>query len=580
MLLRLQGNSARRAAVAVRLGSQPNRNTRRASCAREVGGAGMRHRQGVLDANWPKVPKSLTSPNAEPLVDPIRPPKPDDRRARAFFEPRDWLGLETLHPLQIERIYGVDTGPELPEAVGFKRELMGWTPEVPLVEIRVECLPRVWLEEHREYVHFHSDEREPEGARWPYKPCCANRRLVRYAKRPVTVQDRRIHNVPVFLDIARQRFRCNNCGKYCAEDLPDVYEQHRITRRLHRDIAMGSVVRPFAEVADLQSVSEELVQKVFDRYQKLMLTGYAVNLPKVIGIDEVNIRGTTCFVISDMTNNRILDMVPGVSKVSVFAAFGQHFFHNNVDVICQDMSLTYRKAMKKLFPDADIVIDRFHVVKLATDALDQARIAVGAAALSKEDQTRLSRLGRLFNRNSRKLTPEQRDILDFEKTYFPKLGQAHELKEDFARIYTRTTRPEAEKAYAAWLLKLDDPEFALAAPHFRGIDATVAKWRAEIFNFFDAPRQNGFEKRVTNGFVEGLNRSIRAINRDANGLSFETLRAKAILRFGHFQRVNEIMAFRFPPQFLPDEIELEDQKPLWRGFDLQTLAASIKGGAF
>ncbi len=86
-----------------------------------------------------------------------------------------------------------------------------------------------------------------------------------------------------------------------------------------------------------------------------------------------------------------------------------------------------------------------------------------------------------------------------------------------------------------------------------------------MFNYFDAP--------TTNAFTEGMNRRLKQINRLANGMPLETLRAKALLRFGHFHRMGEIANFS-------GGTEAAHHQRLWTGIDLDELAASLQAGDF
>ena len=144
------------------------------------------------------------------------------------------------------------------------------------------------------------------------------------------------------------------------------------------------------------------------------------------------------------------------------------------------------------------------------------------------------------------------------------------LKEEFERIYSRTSRAAAEAAFTAWADRLNDPATDRVSRHFRGLVGTIRRWHREVFNYFDAP--------VTNGFVEGLNRRVKEINRYAHGLSLETLRAKAVLRYGHFHRLGETAAFSVGGS--EEAIEAAHQYRIWHGFSADELATSLRVGEF
>lgn len=465
----------------------------------------------------------------------------------------DWLGLQELVAGEVTRVYeGQPAGPALPPLVRYRRELMGWDPERPLAEIRVQCQPRL-----------------RPLAIWREAPCCVDGELVGHGTRTVRVRDRRIHNVPTWLEVERYRYRCKTCGRTTADELPDLHPKYRITRRLHRDIALGSVKRPFADVARLQSVDKSLVERIFDEYQSTMLNDYHIDLPPYVGVDETHILGEVCFVCTDLSNGRILDIVRGNSKEIIRDFFAKHSYHFHVRVFCQDMHNPYRQVAKELFPKALIVVDRFHVIQLATFCMDEARKDF-AAELPAANRVALSRQAKLFNTNRSNLTPRQLALMKDLRAGSPHLALAHDLKEEFERIYSRTSRAAAEAAFTAWADRLNDPATDRVSRHFRGLVGTIRRWHREVFNYFDAP--------VTNGFVEGLNRRVKEINRYAHGLSLETLRAKAVLRYGHFHRLGETAAFSVGGS--EEAIEAAHQYRIWHGFSADELATSLRVGEF
>lgn len=100
----------------------------------------------------------------------------------------------------------------------------------------------------------------------------------------------------------------------------------------------------------------------------------------------------------------------------------------------------------------------------------------------------------------------------------PHVDDEHFMTE---RLRETFTRRDAEAAYTDWV---DFVRGKDQLADWRKLMGMVATWRKEIFNYFD--------HRFTSGMVERMNRSIGDINRAGNGMDFQTLRAKAILRYG------------------------------------------------
>lgn len=103
---------------------------------------------------------------------------------------------------------------------------------------------------------------------------------------------------------------------------------------------------------------------------------------------------------------------------------------------------------------------------------------------------------------------------------------------------------------------------------FNSIARTMTTWSPYVFNYFDA--------RYTSGVVENLNGLLNRINSGGYGYSFETLRAKALLRYGSFrERANLDMFFLDPLEMLNRAAPVLDQ-----GIPISTFNADLEAGLF
>jgi transposase len=176
------------------------------------------------------------------------------------------------------------------------------------------------------------------------------------------------------------------------------------------------------------------------------------------------------------------------------------------------MHRPYKEAVILVLPKAKIVIDRFHVIQLATKALEKIRVNLGRD-VSKSDRRYLvnSRFILLKNQeNFRENDFEKMDIL-FNK--YPNYGIAYNLKESFRKIYECNSKKDAIHTFKEWEKSIPD-----IMPEFKGVAKTMNNWSTEIFNYFD--------HRYTNAYTESLNNLIKEIEKRGRGYSFEVLRAK------------------------------------------------------
>jgi transposase len=102
----------------------------------------------------------------------------------------------------------------------------------------------------------------------------------------------------------------------------------------------------------------------------------------------------------------------------------------NVKEVSVDLCGGFPKVIKEVFPNALIVIDRFHVMKLVNKALNQLRLSLELKGLKKRS---------LLLKNGQELTEEEKlDLQNLLQTS-PCLAIAYELKEEFREIYETST---------------------------------------------------------------------------------------------------------------------------------------------
>lgn len=165
-----------------------------------------------------------------------------------------------------------------------------------------------------------------------------------------------------------------------------------------------------------------------------------------------------------------------------------------------DMSLAFKKGMGERMPLARRVIDKFHVIKHANDALDKMRKA------EAKSNPLLKRTKYLWLKNEANLTDRQRDKMGTLSGKRLKTGRAYSMRVALQDIYAESaTRAEAAtalKKLCSWMMR------SRLQP-MKELAATLRNNMAEILNYFD--------NRVTNAVLEGINSVVQNIKRRARG---------------------------------------------------------------
>ncbi|QBG99172.1 ISL3 family transposase [Xanthomonas oryzae] len=370
------------------------------------------------------------------------------------------------------------------------------------------------VEEDEHDYHVYAEVMQPVAA------CihCRSDSLVGFGRRERHVKDLPMHARRVGLYIDTRRFQCRSCGKTFYETLPDVTESRWLTTRLARWIGQQSLKRPFLSISDETGIDEKTVRNIFRDYINELEAQVRFETPKIMGIDEIHLIKPRC-VISNIGNNTLVDLLPNRNKDSVLKYLAKMDRRDKVQVVAMDMWTPYRDAVETMMPQAVIVIDKFHVVRMANDAVEKARKAL-RVTLTPPQRRGLMHDRFVLLKRQRDLTDKDRLNLDGWTKNYPALGEAYRAKEAFYGIYEAESPEDAVQRYAAWEQALT-PEIR---PYFADLLRAWSNWRFHILNYFEHP--------VTNAYTESLNNLIRVMNRLGRGYSFEALRAKILFTEG------------------------------------------------
>jgi transposase len=415
-------------------------------------------------------------------------------------------------------------------------------------------------------------------------PHCHAPQLEGFGRREQMVKDLPMHGRRVGLYIDTRRYRCKSCKKTFYETLPDINERRAMTKRLVDWIGKQCVKRTFASIAEEVGVVEGTIRLIFKDYVTEMEKTLHFETPKWMGIDEIHLikpRG----VITNIQNNTIVELLLNRNKDTVV-----HYLYHLEDkeliqYVAMDMWAPYRDACIAVIPDAQIIIDKFHVVKMANEAVEKVRKGLRDRLTLKEKRGLMHDRYVLLKRE-RDLTDRDSLLLSGWIKNYDELGIAYRLKEEFFGIYDAQSPDEAQALYIAWKRGVT-PEVAAA---FSGLIRAWDNWTPWILGYFDHP--------VTNAYTESLNNLIRVMNRLGRGYSFEALRAKILFAEGAHKHKNSRLKFerkekerieRMPDEFalfsagVPFETEpkqapsIKLYKPKKNyGVDISTLAALIE----
>lgn len=267
------------------------------------------------------------------------------------------------------------------------------------------------------------------------------------------------------------------------------------------------------------------------------------NLGECLSIDETSLsQGELYTVVTNKAaqgkKGALVAMVKGTESEKVRAVLEKISLRKRKQVkeITLDMAASMERIAKFSFPNATLVTDRFHVQKLAYDAVQEMRIKYRWEAidqenkeieLSKETKQRyvaqilengdtvkqlLARSRYLLFKPQSKWTPSQWRRGELLFTRYPQLEKAYHLALQLGNIYYRCTdKGVAFTKLAHWYNRVDESGF----DSFRIVARSIEAHYKNILNYFD--------NRSTNASAESFNakiKSFRACFRGVGNISF------------------------------------------------------------
>lgn len=327
----------------------------------------------------------------------------------------------------------------------------------------------------------------------------------------------------------KRRFRCDTpgCRPTFTEATGQVPARARLTTRLRETVGRRGRTCSTAELAGVFGLSWWTTWRAVRAAAEATLAKRPLAPPARLGLDETTFRRPQRFATGmiDLASGRLWELVAGRSKTVVSDRLGlvdPADLAAVTDVVI-DPFAGYKAAVRDLAPHARRTADRFHIVRLANQAVTDLRC--------RRQQELTGHRGRRddpFYRARRDLLRARERLTDRQAarvTAALAADPAHELecawiaKEALRDLYLQPDRDTADAALADW-----DALFARCGlAELERLATTVRRWRDEILNYFDS--------RLTNGRTEGRNLTIKTVKRQGYGYrNFEHYRLRVLYR--------------------------------------------------
>ena len=345
------------------------------------------------------------------------------------------------------------------------------------------------------------------------------------------------------LRLKKQRYLCKHCNK--AFTLRDKVTERGcfISNNTKYQIALNLIKkRSEVDIALDNNVSPNTVERVMDSYYKTQKL-YKNYLPEVLLFDEFksvkSIDGAMSFHLCDGITGKTIDIVEDRKLLSLMQYFGKYSNKalKNVKYIVIDMYSPYVSLIKKMFPNANIVIDNFHLIQLISRSLNKTRISI-----MKKDKKNYNKLKRYW-----KLLLKSKDELDFEKWKKFTCFNSFMTESDVVN-YIINTNEELKQTYIVYqnllssIQNKDFNAFSYILNNYNNNISDYMKTSIKTLNEFKDKIYNTFNTNYHNGYIEGNNNFIKVIKRIAFGFrSFIRFKTRILICKG-LLTINKKMA--------------------------------------
>lgn len=354
----------------------------------------------------------------------------------------------------------------------------------------------------------------------------------------------------------QRRFICSDCNKTFNETSTLVDKGSNISNQTKISLLEKTRLKlSFTDVASQVDVSVTTAIKEFKDH----IANFRCELTDVVCIDEFRastIAGEYALIIGDPVTGKILDVLPSRKQDYIY-----HYFNSTtvetrkkVKYIVTDLFESFRTICRNLFWDSIHIADRFHWIRLTTEAFNLTRIRIMNSYINlgkeafKGTYNKYTKYANVLKKYHKLLLANKyskedwffdqkqmasyiqkemtfQEIIEYCLNFDVELEAAYEFLQDLYKIAKYSSYEDARKNILDWCDKIENCNLKL--PELKKTVLTYKSWINEIVNSFIIHPQT--KKRLSNGFIEGKNNFVKVIKRIGFGYKdFDTFRARIL----------------------------------------------------
>ena len=332
------------------------------------------------------------------------------------------------------------------------------------------------------------------------------------------------------------RVRCSGCAKTTQVEVPWAREGSGFTA-LFEALALSLCQElPVRQAAALLRCSDKQLWRRIEHYVGAARKLDDMSQVRIAGIDETSLRKGQNYitVVHDLEQKRLLFACEGRSHQSVLDFADELKAHGGepgqIQHVCQDMSAAYAKGVGAALPQAQISYDRFHVVAMANQAMDEVRRQemhsepqAVKQALGGNKAKLLKGLMWSMRRNPKSWSEKQWATMGWLQRTTLKSARAWRLKMALQAVYAKAAQDNQDASARAALLEWISWARRCRLEPFKKLAATLKERLDGVVRGMLDNRSNAYVEAM-NGLLQQAKRAARGFRTASNFIAIAYLR--------------------------------------------------------
>lgn len=349
-------------------------------------------------------------------------------------------------------------------------------------------------------------------------PRCGCHDLRKKAKLVRKVKHQPIGLGSTLLHVKCYKYQCLGCSRYFNTRLPGILPRFRGSQKFKEQVYkmhLGGMAHK--HIRDQFQLGHSTLERWFHECYDLESRKVSDRLcPTVLGIDEhtFNKQSGYATTLCDLRKHRVFDVVKGKSQHKLKDYLKSLPGRERVQVVCIDLSSSYRRIVKQYFPNAKIVSDRFHVIRLVGHHFLKTCHSIDPEVKHKRSMLKILRM------REDKLSSKQIRQRDQYFKQQPAIEVIYQFKQRLHKLLLYKARTKQQcKGLIKQLLNRIKQLKQSGLEQLITLANSLYNWQEEI------ARMWRFTK--SNGITEGFHRKMKLIQRRAYGFrNFENYRMR------------------------------------------------------